>query len=102
MFDTRVVALIVVILWLWPSSLHAQSKVLMEAYRQPHLPPTGFDFTRRDSLNVATRNIPTLLRDTIEWIQSDPFKRGQRLWPTGLPMGRDTVRLVPQFWFRDA
>jgi len=36
--------------------------------------PTGFDFTRRDSLGVAIRDIPTVLRETIEWIQSDPFK----------------------------
>jgi nucleoside-diphosphate-sugar epimerase len=35
---------------------------------------TGFDFTRRDSLGVVMRDIPTLLRQTIEWIQSDPFK----------------------------
>ena len=34
---------------------------------------TGFDFTRRDSLGVVMRDIPTLLRQTIEWIQSDPF-----------------------------
>jgi len=36
--------------------------------------PTGFDFTRRDSLGVAIRDIPTVLRETIKWIQSDPFK----------------------------
>ena len=35
--------------------------------------PTGFDFTRRDSLGVALRDIPTLLRETVEWIKSGPF-----------------------------
>ncbi len=34
MFIARMVALILVILWLWPSSLHAQSEALMEAFRQ--------------------------------------------------------------------
>lgn len=37
--------------------------------------PTGFDFTRRDSLGVALRDIPTLLRETVEWIKSEPFGR---------------------------
>ena len=37
------------------------------------VPPTGFDFTRRDSLGVAVRDIPTLLRETVEWIKSGPF-----------------------------
>ncbi len=41
--------------------------------------PTGFDFTRRDSLGVVIRDIPTLLRDTIAWIQSDPFKGEQNI-----------------------
>ena len=37
------------------------------------VPPTGFDFTRRDSLGVPLRDIPTFLRETIEWIKSEPF-----------------------------
>jgi nucleoside-diphosphate-sugar epimerase len=37
------------------------------------VPSTGFDFTRRDSLGVKVRDIPTFLRETIEWLQSDPF-----------------------------
>ena len=37
------------------------------------VPPTGFDFTRRDSLGVAVRDIPTMLRETVEWIKSGPF-----------------------------
>ncbi|MEM7056373.1 MAG: NAD-dependent epimerase/dehydratase family protein [Pseudomonadota bacterium] len=35
--------------------------------------PTGFDFKRRDSLGVNMRDIPTLLRDAVDWIKSDPF-----------------------------
>jgi nucleoside-diphosphate-sugar epimerase len=34
---------------------------------------TGFDVSRRDSLGVAVRDIPTLLQDTVEWIKSGPF-----------------------------
>lgn len=39
----------------------------------PAIAATGFDFTRRDSLKVPVRDIPTLLRETIEWIKTDPF-----------------------------
>ena len=42
---------------------------------EPPVPATGFDFTRRDSLGVNIRDIPTLLRDTIDWIKSEPFER---------------------------
>ena len=34
MFFARVVALVLTILWMWPTSLHAQSDALMEAYNQ--------------------------------------------------------------------
>ena len=34
---------------------------------------TSFDFSRRDSLGVHIRDFPTLLRQTIEWLQSNPF-----------------------------
>ena len=37
------------------------------------VPATGFDFTRRDSLGVTLRDIPTMLQETVEWIKSDPF-----------------------------
>jgi nucleoside-diphosphate-sugar epimerase len=40
---------------------------------EPPVPATGFDFARRDSLGVAVRDIPTMLRETIDWIKSDPF-----------------------------
>lgn len=35
--------------------------------------PTRFDFTRRDSLGVKMRDIPTTLRETFEWLESEPF-----------------------------
>ena len=35
--------------------------------------PTSFDFTRRDSLGVPIRDFTTFLRETIEWIKSEPF-----------------------------
>jgi len=35
--------------------------------------PTGFDFARRDSLGVPVRDIPTILRETVEWIETKPF-----------------------------
>ena len=38
--------------------------------------PTGFDFARRDSLGVAMRDIPTFLRETVDWLASDPFGKG--------------------------
>ena len=36
--------------------------------------PTQFDFTRRDSLGVKIRNIPICIRETVDWIKSNPFK----------------------------
>jgi len=35
--------------------------------------PTGFDLTRRDSLGVSVRDIPAILRETIDWLKTDPF-----------------------------
>ena len=37
------------------------------------LPATTFDFSRRDSLGVSIRDFPTLLKETVDWIKSDPF-----------------------------
>lgn len=34
---------------------------------------TGFDHTRKQSLGVRLRDIPTILREAIAWIRSDPF-----------------------------
>lgn len=47
-----------------------------EPLSEPHVAPTGFDFTRRDTLGVPMRDIPTLLRETVEWLRSDPFRNG--------------------------
>lgn len=35
--------------------------------------PTRFDFTRRDSLGVTFRDIPTTLAETVEWLKQKPF-----------------------------
>ena len=69
--------------WHWQDIYGELRKILpnmmiLEPLTEPPLPPTGFDFTRRDSLGVAIRDIPTLLRETIEWIKSDPFKSEQK------------------------
>jgi nucleoside-diphosphate-sugar epimerase len=40
---------------------------------EPPVRATGFDFTRRDSLGVPLRDIPTMLRETIDWLRTDPF-----------------------------
>jgi hypothetical protein len=45
-----------------------------DALTEPPLPPTGFDFSRRDSLGVHIRDVPTLLGETVDWIKSEPFK----------------------------
>ena len=45
-----------------------------EPIAEPAVDPTGFDFSRRDSLGVNIRDFPTFLRQTIEWIQSKPFQ----------------------------
>ena len=64
--------------WHW-QDLYAEVQKILPAMKMPEpltdppLPPTGFDATRRDSLGVALRDVPTFLRETIEWIQSDPF-----------------------------
>ncbi len=39
------------------------------------LPATTFDFSRRDSLGVSIRDFPTLLKETVDWIKSDPFSK---------------------------
>ena len=35
--------------------------------------PTTFDFTRRDKLNVNIRDFSTTLKETIEWLKTNPF-----------------------------
>ena len=64
--------------WHW-QDIYAELKKILpdmkmpEPLSEPPAPATGFDFTRRDSLGVPLRDIPTLLRETVEWIQSEPF-----------------------------
>ena len=36
--------------------------------------PTGFDFSRRDSLGVQMIEIPKMIRETVDWIKTEPFK----------------------------
>ena len=65
--------------WHWQDIYSELQKILPnmkmpEPLTENPVTPTGFDFTRRDSLGVVMRDIPTLLRQTIEWLQSDPFK----------------------------
>jgi len=64
--------------WHWQDVYAALHKILPDMtlpapLTAPPVPATGFDFTRRDSLGVPIRDIPTLLRETIDWIRTDPF-----------------------------
>ena len=64
--------------WHW-QNIYAELQKLLPGMKMPiplsgpPVPATGFDFTRRDSLGVALRDIPTMLRETVKWIKSDPF-----------------------------
>ena len=66
--------------WHW-QDIYAALQELIPQMKMPEplsespAQPTGFDFSRRDSLGVQLRDVPTLLRETVEWIKSDPFKR---------------------------
>ncbi|HUU72551.1 MAG TPA: NAD-dependent epimerase/dehydratase family protein [Burkholderiales bacterium] len=64
--------------WHWQDIYGELQKLLPdmkmpEALTEPPQPPTGFDFSRRDSLGVPLRNIPKLMRQTVEWLKSEPF-----------------------------
>ena len=60
--------------------IYAECKTLLPLMQMPEptfedpVEPTNFDLTRRNSLRVNIRDFPTLLRQTIQWIKSDPFK----------------------------
>ena len=64
--------------WHW-QDIYAELKKILPDMNMPTplietpVPPTGFNFARRDSLGVHLRDIPTLLRETVEWIKSKPF-----------------------------
>jgi len=64
--------------WHWQDIYAELQKILPDMtmpapLTEPPVTPTGFDFTRRDSLGVAVRDIPTMLRETIAWLRTDPF-----------------------------
>jgi nucleoside-diphosphate-sugar epimerase len=64
--------------WHW-QDIYAELRKLLpdmqmpSALEEPAVPATGFDFTRRDTLGVSMRDIPTLLRETIDWLRTQPF-----------------------------
>jgi len=64
--------------WHWQDIYAELQKILPDMtmpapLTQDPAAPTGFDFTRRDSLGVAVRDIPATLRDTTEWLRGNPF-----------------------------
>lgn len=64
--------------WHWQDVYAELQKILPDMVMpapltEPAVEATSFDFTRRDSLGVKVRDIPTMLRDTIEWIKTKPF-----------------------------
>ncbi len=64
--------------WRWRDIYAELHRILPDmtmpaALTEPPMPATGFDFTRRDSLGVVLRDIPTLLQETITWLMSEPF-----------------------------
>jgi nucleoside-diphosphate-sugar epimerase len=64
--------------WHW-QDIYAELHELLPDMKMPTalqeaaLPATGFDFSRRDSLGVTMRDVPTQLRETIEWLRTEPF-----------------------------
>lgn len=63
--------------WHWQDLYNELNKLIPEMQMpapldEPAEPPTTFDFTRRDSLGVALRDVPTLLRDTVGWLRANP------------------------------
>lgn len=62
----------------WADIYTEFAKQAPEAKMPPPVPatkasPTRFDFTRRDSLGVAMRDIPTTIAETAQWLRSKPF-----------------------------
>ena len=61
--------------WHW-KDIYAELAKLVPGFQSPRSletepsEPTRFDFTRRDSLGVPIRDIPTALRETIEWLRN--------------------------------
>ena len=66
--------------WHWQDIYAELRKILPDMkmpapLTEPPVPATGFDFTRRDGLGVSVRDIPTMLRETADWIRSEPFPK---------------------------
>ena len=67
--------------WHW-ADIYAALKEILPEMKMPEprdgkpVTATGFDVTRRDSLGVPVRDIPTILREMIAWMQTDPFGAG--------------------------
>lgn len=64
--------------WHWRNIYAALQELLPDMVMPAPLdedpvPPTGFDFTRRDGLGVSIRDIPTMLRETVDWLKTKPF-----------------------------
>lgn len=64
--------------WHW-QDIYAEIKKILPNMRGPEplvdqpVEPTRFDFSRRDSLGVNLRDIPTMIRETVEWLRTEPF-----------------------------
>ena len=66
--------------WHWKDIYAALAEIVPgfeapKALEEQPVVPTRFDTTRRDSLGVRLRDIPTALRETIEWLRTDPFAK---------------------------
>lgn len=64
--------------WAWADIYDALAPLVPDAglpapATEPAEEPTRFDFTRRDSLGVTFRDIPTTLAETVEWLKQGPF-----------------------------
>jgi len=69
--------------WHWKDIYAALAEIVPgfeapKAIEEQPVAPTRFDTTRRDSLGVRLRDIPTALRETIEWLRTDPFSRADQ------------------------
>lgn len=52
---------------------HVPASIMPAPLDGPPEEPTRFDFTRRDSLGVAMRDIPSVIAETCDWLKSRPF-----------------------------
>lgn len=63
--------------WPW-QKIYDELETLIPGMKVPvplteaQVPPTGFDFSRRDSLKVPLRDVPTTFRETVEWLRENP------------------------------